>query len=780
MPITFRKALRDLSKRRLRSLLTVIGIIVGVAGIVAILTTSKNLTAAQGQAYNNSSQQDQGWSARDVPASVITALRAHPNVAAAERRADYFTKWSDGDTWRDLYFLGLEDFAHQEVNIIDLVEGRWPERGEVVFEKSIRDIVPLQVGDRISYRAGPNNETRQLTVTGFAQSPTYPAASIIGTGVAYAAASEVRRMYGGTGDSQIIIRLRDFDGRDATRKDIELLFDRHNLPHGGVRQRNPDNYPGKQALDALIMLMGVFSVVGLLISGFLVANTLAAVVSEQMGEIGAMKAVGATSGRILRIYLIAGLMYGLVGSAVGLVAGVAGSLALITYLGTLLNLDLSGFAPDPLALALGLAVGLGVTLVAAVIPAWRGTIIPVRAAIASYGISATYGQGSLDRLVQRLARLPRIPAMALRNLARRTARNVVTMLVVAFSTAAFLAAQGTSASVDTSFNAWFDIYDIDAFVSFQQPVGDGFATTLRSIPEIVAVDSWINTSATIGPTRTVLWGMPADTDLYRYHLSAGRWYAPGEVGVAVISEVLGQSRGYRIGDRFSLSLSNEETALTVIGIVADNINTLGSTAVGKVFVPRDVAARLLHRQGAADFFVIRLADRSPDGVAQTLATLERKYRSLQPVMETWQSNRNTALDQTAILSKLLYAMVIIVAVIGGIGIANTLTLNVLERRREIGVMRAIGARNGHLVQAFLTEALFIGGGGYLLGLVLGYPLAAGLVAALSAVLFQITFHFPAASVAWAGLFTLALTVLASVGPALGAARLRIGQTLRYE
>src|SRR3954447_1930867 len=94
MPITFRKALRDLRRRRLRSLLTVIGIIVGVAGIVAIITTSKNLAAAQAQAYNNNSQQDQSWAVAGAPASIVEDVRANPNVAAAERRADYFTKWA--------------------------------------------------------------------------------------------------------------------------------------------------------------------------------------------------------------------------------------------------------------------------------------------------------------------------------------------------------------------------------------------------------------------------------------------------------------------------------------------------------------------------------------------------------------------------------------------------------------------------------------------------------------------------------------------------------------
>ena len=780
MPITFRKAVRDLLKRRLRSLLTVIGIIVGVAGIVAIITTSKNLAAAQGQAYNNSSQNDLSWGATDVPASVIDAVRADPNVAAAERRADYYTKWSTGDAWHDVYFLGLEDFTDQQVNKVALVEGRWPGRGEIVFEASIREVVPLRVGDSITYRADPNNTIHRATISGFAKSPAYPAASIIGTAVSYAPAADVRRMFGGAGDSLILVRLKDFAARATTQKDLERLFGRRNLSFGGFRQRNPDNYPGKQALDALILLMGIFSIVGLLISGFLVANTLAAVISEQMGEIGAMKAVGATSGRILQIYLVAGLMYGLVGSAAGMALGVAGAFGLISYLGTLLNLDLSGFAPDPLALLAGVGVGVGVTVLAALLPAWRGTTISVRAALGSYGISASYGQSAVDRLLQRFSRLPRVPAMALRNLGRRKARNIVTMLVVAFSTAAFLAARGTSFSVDQSFNAWFDIYDIDAYVWFDHTVGQGFGATLRSIPEITTVDAWATTGATIDDTRTVMWGMPANTDLYKYHLTSGRWYGADEYDGAVITEVLAAKRHYRVGDRFQLRVGQEQPWFTVIGVVADNINSLGSTAVGKVFVPLTVAARLMHEQDNADFFAVRMADRSPAAVDATLATLEQKYRGLQPGMETWYQNRRDALKQTAILSALLYAMVVIVALIGGIGIANTLTLNVLERRREIGVMRAIGAGNSHLIQVFLTEALFLGTVGYAVGLALGFPLAAFLVYALSQVLFQINFYFPLPSLVEAGLFTLVLTTLASVGPALGAARLRVSETLRYE
>src|SRR5262245_50275219 len=143
MPITVRKALRDLRQRKLRAALTIIGIVIGVAGIVAIITTSTNLTAAQRAAYTNNSQEDLHWWVAGAGRGVVAAGRQLPNVAAAERRGEYITKWWADNTWRDMRFLGLTDFQNQQVNQVDLVAGRWPARGEVVLEASVRDVTPI-------------------------------------------------------------------------------------------------------------------------------------------------------------------------------------------------------------------------------------------------------------------------------------------------------------------------------------------------------------------------------------------------------------------------------------------------------------------------------------------------------------------------------------------------------------------------------------------------------------------------------------------------------------
>jgi putative ABC transport system permease protein len=311
-------------------------------------------------------------------------------------------------------------------------------------------------------------------------------------------------------------------------------------------------------------------------------------------------------------------------------------------------------------------------------------------------------------------------------------------------------------------------------------VGLNFASTLRSLPEVKQVEAWAMRGAEVGEDRVTMWGIPPDTGLYVQRVIEGRWLDPLVPDGAVISSRLAETRHLGPGDRIELTSAGRAQWLTILGVVDDNAQGLQSLSRGKVFVPLETAGRLTNSTGMADFFAVQM--HNPDGayVQEALDKLERKYRSLSPGMLAAYTDKEQSLEASKILSILLYAMTIIVATIGGIGIANTLTLNVLERRREIGIMRAVGARNGHLVQAFFSEALVLGGAGFLLGLLLGYPMAQMLVALMSAVLFPLDFIFPIEVAVTALFFTLALTAVASLGPALGAARLKVSNALRYE
>jgi putative ABC transport system permease protein len=139
-----------------------------------------------------------------------------------------------------------------------------------------------------------------------------------------------------------------------------------------------------------------------------------------------------------------------------------------------------------------------------------------------------------------------------------------------------------------------------------------------------------------------------------------------------------------------------------------------------------------------------------------------------------------AKEQSRILSLALIAMSLLIGAMGALGVLNTLTLNVLERRREIGVLRAMGASDASIAQIFLTEGLAVGVGGWFMGIVTGSPRGLGFVRLMQSVLLHCDYIFTPGMLAASLVFALAIAMLASIAPAIGAARMRVGQVLRYE
>jgi putative ABC transport system permease protein len=785
----FRKAFRDVTQRRVRSLLTIGAIAIGVAGIVAIVSTAQNLTRAQADAYRNASQADITFWVWDAPPKTARALEDIPNIAAAELRSNYFTKCKWNGEYRDVYVWGL-NFADARINQIRLLD-RAPKPGEFVAEVTVRDLFPAQIGDAFACRAR-DGSTLTLTLAGFAQSPNYPSAIILDSATVYANPDDVAKLLDVSGANQVLLKVRDLAQARDTARDAARLLDRRDVSRGSPTIRDPENYLGKRELDALFVLLSVFSIVGLVTSGFLVANTLAAMTAEQVGEIGIVKAIGGTRAQVIAIYLIAALLYGSAGTMGGTILGALGSWRLLAYIGALLNLD-SGFTIAPEGVALGAAVGIGVTLIGGLVPTLSGTAIRVKDALEAYGITSPYGRGRVDRLAQKIVALPPLSAMSLRNLARRKARSAITMLVIAVAVAASLAAQSASASVDAAIDGLFQTYYADAWAWFDQWVGANFAAHLRAAEGVTATEVWSYGDAWVGtltatdtaslrsaPVRARLWGVPANTTMYIPRLVAGRWYRADENDAVVISTDLAQERRLRVGDSIEIEIAETRRDFRVVGIVIDNSIFLGSTVAGKVFVDETIVERMQNRLGWAIFFALRFDAHDPATVEKRLGELQTKFKQYK--MGTGSAYREVrgAKEQTRILTFALYAMSLIIGLIGALGVLNTLTLNVLERRREIGVLRSIGAADANLVQVFLTEGLALGLGGWVVGVCAGYPLGQFLLSLIKSVLFQIDYIFSPQMIFASLLFALALATLASLVPALGAARLRVGQVLRYE
>lgn len=770
-----RKVWRDLRARSGRSFLTWAGVAIGVAGIVAISLTSRTLLRAQRQAYQHHSQADITVWVWDADASLVRALEQLPSVAAAERRAVAFSKWRAGGHWMDIELQGVEAFDRVQVNQMAWLEGRPPERQEIALEASVRELAPVALGDTIELR-GPEGQIWLLRVSGFTRTPYYPSAGLMRLAVAYLPASAVRPFLGTRGDNRLLIRLHDPRALEEGATEIRALLDRRRVPHGELELRRPEAFTGHRELQTLVRLMAALAAMGCLIGAFLVSNTFAALVSEQVREIGILKALGATRGTVVRLYLEGGAFFAGTGTLAGIALGWLVGWQLLRYLGKLLNVEVGAPRLDPVSLGLASAIGIGITLPSALVPVWRASRISVRDALGGYGIRPEGRPGGRTGRA-----LPIWWWIGLREIRRRPARTVVRVAVAAVAVAAFLSTRITEASLHRAIRDLFHIYAADAWVWFDAPVGAGFAAELRTIPGVAAAEGWEVRWAVVGGESVRLWGLPPQTRLYRYELAGGRWLLPGEPDTAVVSLDLARRQQIRLGDTLEVETEGRMRPVGVVGIVRDEaIFGLGDAPTGKVFLPLETVQQMARSEDRIGVFAVQCVDPDDAQVERVLAEIERKFRALGPGTEPARTGVEQAQDATRIVGGVLYGTVALVSLTGALGIANIQWLTVWERLREIGVLRSLGAGRRHLARIFAVEGAICGALAALAALPTGILGGRGLAAVIGATLIHLPLVVRAADLAWAALFALGLSVVAGVVPAIGAARWPVGEVLRYE
>ncbi|MBN1401671.1 MAG: FtsX-like permease family protein, partial [Anaerolineae bacterium] len=560
---------------------------------------------------------------------------------------------------------------------------------------------------------------------------------------------------------------------------VTRLFRRQGLQAGAPVLRDPMDFAGKRELDALIVIMFLFSGLGLVLSSTLVINTLSASVAEQIDEIGVIKALGGTREQIVLIYPLEAAALGLCGTVLGIALGALLGWRLLAWIASLGNATV-GFEVAPEGLLLGTITGLLTSTLGGLAPALRGARLSIREALASYGIRSDYGQSWLDSRLQRLRRLPPLLAMAIRNLSRRTLRSVLTLLVISLAAASFLGAISTRDSVAQAISRVYETYASDAWVWLAEDVAVQFEGAFLTVEGVEEAEGWALANGIVGLSEARLWGIPPGSELYRQVMRDGRWYRQGEPDTVVLSSELADVRNLKVGDAVEIQAQGKIRRFEVVGVAIDHTIFLGGELAGKAFMSREALNRLLGRESQVSFFALGLGSRGIQATDEILADVERKFAHLRPTVQPVYAEIAAAEEGSRLLTIALAAMLIIVALVGSLGILNTMTLNVLERRREIAVIRAVGGSDLAVVLAFLGEGLTLGCLGWLVGLVLGYPAGRFFTGQLGQVLFALEFVLRPQALLFSLAFTGALAVLASLGPAIIAAHMSPSVALRYE
>jgi putative ABC transport system permease protein len=788
----WRKVLRDLSSNRARTALVVLSIAVGVFAVGTVTSTRTILAHDLRLAYGATNPAS-ATLVTSVPFDddLVRTARHVDGVADAEgvRRANVRVKTGPTE-WKTLQLTGRQDFEDQRLNKVRPETGAWPPpRRELLIERNAFALLNVRVGDEVIVET-PDGQQRAIRVAGLAHDVGTPPAVFTGQVYGYATLETLEwlRLPRTFTDLSLTVSEHSEDVAHITEVADRVKRKVEQSENSVVRTAVPipGEHPANEVITPLLLILTVLAGFSLFLSGFLVVNTVTALLTQQVPQIGVMKAIGARSGQLLGMYLGTVLVYGLLSLAVAVPLGALAGYALTSYLAGLINFDLLGFRVPPSTLALEAAIALLVPLLAALWPVVAGTRLTVREALTAQG-AGTFGTGRLDRLIERLRRLPRLVLLSLRNTFRRKARLVLTLVTLTLGGAIFIAVLSVRASLITTLDAALAYWQYDVDVTFSQPYRiDQIVEEARQVPGVVAAESWGGTTVQRlrrdghdGPAISVV-APPATTTMIKPALLQGRWLLPDDEHVMVLNTAAAKLEpDLAVGDEVVFKIGKKETTWRIVGLVQ-------ATLTGPIaYANQPAVARLTQSQGRADRLQV-VADKhdaaTQAALAAALKTRLDDGRLRVTGTETITGLREGVIKQFDFIVLLMALMAVLMAVVGGLGLMGTMGINVLERSREIGIMRAIGAPTGALLQIFLVEGVLIGALSWLAGAAFAYPISRlmsdGIGEALLHSRLHFTFSLPGAAL-WL-LVVLVLAALASLLPALRAARITVRDVLAYE
>jgi putative ABC transport system permease protein len=739
-----------------------------------------------------------------VDDTMITSLKGIKGVEQVEGYSQTTLEWrlKPTDPWQSGGLIARDDYTKQHYNQLQLVSGYWPKDKAFAFEKGDDTVFGLHSGGQVYIRL--NDHEYMVQLSGVVANLTALPPGFGGSATFYTTRDRLGELTGSRDFNRILASTAGYDEKVVTAiaDRMQRRLEKQDIEVTGAAP--PIDQPRRVAdpainylqatLDGLFFILGVMAVLALFLGLLLVYNTINAVVSQQVNQIGMMKAVGARSGQILVIYLANILIYGLLAFIIAAPLGVLGAYGLYTFFINIFNISPGPFSISPPAILAQLAVALIAPILASLGPLWTAMHISVREAISTYGL--TTAAGLLERWLARMQQMPRLALLTISNTFRNKWRVLLTQATLVGSGVIFMMIISTQESVTYTFgDLLFSILRFNVAFEFEQPerIEQVEALTLAQ-PGVKAVEMWGLSSPKMRPAdrpksnenqAVQLFGVPLPTHLYDPHIQAGRWLQPDDTYAVVLNQRLAKHDGIKVGDRVIFDHGPYgKSEWRVVGLFLD------PALVRSAYAPRDTLLREIRSFNRATTIWIQTTRTDAAGEAAVAQALQQYYEQRKFKLDTQGVffGRNTAsqivdliLNNFMVIIVVLGAMAVLIGLVGGIALSGILSLNVLERRREIGVMRAIGASSVSIAGMFIGEGILLSWLSWLIALVLSIPASYGFTQAFAEVADNdIVYKYtPTGALYWLVLVTI-LAVIASWFPAHRAVRISVRESLAYQ
>lgn len=779
----WRKALGDLRQHGGRTALVIGAIAIGLAAAGTILNAWALVQVATTNGYLASDPAAATIRVDSTDDALLALVRAFPGVRDVQARRTTMARAQVAGATVTAMLFTVDAREPVRIGSINWESGAPPADGTLTVERSSLEFSGAAIGEEVVLSIG-DSATMTIPVRAVARdvglAPGWMEHLLYG----FVSQSTLAQLGAPSALNELRVVLDDATLTQAGVRGVVFRL-REAIESSGhtVRDVNvpvPGEHMHAAQMNSLLYTQFAFALLALALSAFLVVNLITAMLVGQTREIGVMKAIGARPAQLATMYLAVAGALGVAAAALAVPTSLVIGRRYAALRAEMLNFDLSGFSVPWWVIAVEVSVAVLLPIAAAAFPVWNGCRVPVNDALRDVGIS---GVGLGDRALQ-LRGLPRPLLLALRNTFRRRQRTLLTLGTLSLGGAVFLGANNLRAAVLDVTESIFAANRYDVSLRMATPgEAEALEGVVRAVDGVAGVEAWTGVRAaidhgdgTVG-NAFIITAPPTRTQLLQPELEEGRWLRPDDRRALVIGRGMQRAEPLlRAGTTVRLVVAGVTDDWEIVGVIGGGPGIV-------TYAAREAIVALY--PGGGSTLVVKSAYEGQasqlDLIARLRSALAERGQIVSASTMLSEAKRGVD-DHLLMVVSFLGVMGWVMILVGGLALASTMGLAVLERTREIGVLRAIGARHGAILALVQVEGMTIALLSWVVAIPLSVPMSLALGEAFSRIMLPVPARYApdlGGVLTWLVLVSV-VSVVACAWPAMRAMRVPTAAALAYE
>jgi ABC-type antimicrobial peptide transport system permease subunit len=814
MDTRFQKIWKDLMIRKARTVLTLAGLVIGIWGISSVIIGNAILSHDLTKNFSRTNPPGITVSVNTSGSVDLSQISILPGVQSVENRPRIFGRVEmRRDNWWPLWLFVVEDFQELRVAKFFPESGALPppkgtmliERdGETLIKIARRQMASAGGGHGHSVPTPPLAEVDSSVEAVRVQLPggitLFPEVS----GTVFDAGLAPSRMelmiYGYVTretamawmpegfQSRLLVRVVPEQQGLAQRRQlgerIRGILEQTGAEMTGINYPSPDAHPHQFQINSILFLLGGLGGLALLISAVLVLNLTNSLLTNQIRQIGSLKAIGATSAQVAGLYLSSVFLLGLAASAVALPLAKRAGVRLSEIIAAMMNFDVLTEGLPWFGYAAIVLAGSLFPVAAAFLAVRRWSNVPVRDALENYGVKERITGGSFIDHVR--LPLPLHFRLGIRNSLRNPSRFFLSVLTASIGALIFMLAMSVRSSLLETAAVEERSKPHDISVAFENEVRWEQINWMTQFPQVTAVELWQTGSAKpIDLPRAQadayrLYAVPAQTKGIVPNLVQGRWISEAQSnGVVASHRFMMNYPDLKVGDRFSLAIDGYTTEVDLVGVIKE----FGSVGLYMPATSFRAITGKNERSGKSALLILK--DKTGKAQQEMISLLEEHFRMAGINVTLIRASKMASKiirNHLDVIAVMLIVAASLTLIVSGLGMASGISTSVVERTREVGVLRAIGATPGAIHKILSTESLFMAVVAWVIAWSLAGPVSRYIGAYFGTALVEYPFDYKGSLAGtWLCLVIVVfLALVATYGPVKLATRQEVQEAVSYE